>query len=196
MKQIRFIAHDDNHVDEETLINGIWAVTRCDCELTNAALLPDSKENDMDTWTCSCKVVKTHPMTKATCYRCFDERDEVVALKKQEELRDSLVAEMTPELDRVRYAISGAFILPIPDDEVERTVQALEAADVSEWLDDDATTHRCNCTVEPAQLVHQPNEMTAALPQYERTEAEALQLVKQTYGGNVTVSSGWLKRHL
>jgi len=41
MKQIRFIVHDDGHEDEETLINGVWAVTRCDCKLTNAALLDD-----------------------------------------------------------------------------------------------------------------------------------------------------------
>jgi hypothetical protein len=44
MKQIRFITHDEQHVDEETLINGVWAVTRCDVKLTNAALLPDNKE--------------------------------------------------------------------------------------------------------------------------------------------------------
>jgi hypothetical protein len=33
MKQIRWITHNDQHVDEETLINGVWAVTRCDVKL-------------------------------------------------------------------------------------------------------------------------------------------------------------------
>jgi hypothetical protein len=44
MKQIRWITHEDNHIDEETLINGVWAVTRCDCELLTRRMTMNNTE--------------------------------------------------------------------------------------------------------------------------------------------------------
>jgi hypothetical protein len=149
MKQIRFITHDENHVDEETLFGDVWAVTRCDCELTNAALLPDKKEIDMNGWT------------------------PVITAKTR---IDNLIAQI-PQAQRARACVEcygendGEFERNLTGYVMRRRweyeQQQAEAADIIDWLDTPKTDLGIDLIAKlgeiPTSRPHTYYEMTGAM---------------------------------